>query len=252
MFLCGLFLLVAVALPAVADTCIKQVTTTDAFEIMGQKQPGRSDTSITWLGNGMARMDGPNNTSTIFRVDKGMLYVLDNNAKTYSEMPIEALGDIKKMAGIKEGEEGAAEAEAAQKMAQAMMGSMKVTVTPTTETKAIKDWKATKYLVDMSMPMGATKTEIWASEDVKVDYSLFQTVSNGMMAQLPSFAEMLKEMQKVKGLPVLSVSEVEMMKTKVKSTTELLECSEKAAPTGLFDVPAGYKKAEMSHKPGSK
>jgi len=51
-------------------------------------------------------------------------------------------------------------------------------------------------------------------------------------------------MQKVKGVIVYQTSTVKMMGSDVTSTTELLECSDKTAPAGNYDLPAGYKKVK--------
>ena len=235
--------LVVVALPlsASAATFLKQVTHTDPATMMGKTQPAKDDTSSIWLAKDMACMMNADNTAIIVRSDKGLFYLIDNNKKSYSELAIEALGDMAKMAGL-EGEAGAQHA----KMMQGMMGSMKVTVTPTEETKKIKDWNAKKYIVEMSMAMGTTKSEHWASEDIKLDYEMFQLISNAFMAQMPGFQDILTEMKKIKGVTVESATEANVMGSTVKSTTKVLEFAEKDPPAGVFDIPKDYKKVNMT------
>jgi len=65
-----------------------------------------------------------------------------------------------------------------------------------------------------------------------------------MLASQPGFDKIVKEMQKVKGVIVYQTSTVKMMGSEVTSTTELLECSDKTAPAGNYDIPAGYKKVK--------
>ena len=245
--LCGLVVLALLALwgTTKADTCIKQVTHTDAFEVMGQKQPAKDDTSTIWMTKDKACMIGEDNKSSILRADKGIMYFVDHESKTYMEMPIEDVGDIKKMAGLEDDEEAAQAAEMMQGLVAGMM-SMEITVTPTDEKKKIKDWSAKKYIVEVKMPMGSTKSEVWASEDIKIDYDMFNTLSNAFMAQMPGFQQAMEEMKKVKGMTVLSVGEAQVMGASVKTTTTLLECSSKSAPAGIFDVPKDYKKEEMT------
>jgi len=245
--LCGLVVVALLALwgTTQADTFIKQVTHTDSFKVMGQIQPATDDTSTMWLTKDKACMIGADNKSSILRADKGIMYFVDHESKTYAEMPLEDLGDIKKMAGVEDDEEAAQAAEMMQGLAAGMM-SMEVTVTPTDEKKKIKDWSAKKYIVEIKMPMGSTKSEVWASEDIKIDYDMFQTISNAFMAQMPGFQKAMEEMKKVKGMTVLSVGEAKVMGTSVKTTTTLLEHSTKSAPAGIFDVPKDYKKKEMT------
>ena len=56
--------------------------------------------------------------------------------------------------------------------------------------------------------------------------------------------EMAKEMKKIKGVPVLTITTSNMIGASVKSTQELLEFKEGTAPSGYFDIPTGYKKIE--------
>ena len=134
--LCGLVVLALLALwgTTQADTFIKQVTHTDSFKVMGQTQPAKDDTSTIWMTKDKACMTGADNKSSILRADKGIMYFVDHESKTYTEMPIEALGDIKKMAGREDDEEAAQAAEMMQGLVAGMM-SMEITVTPTDEKK---------------------------------------------------------------------------------------------------------------------
>jgi hypothetical protein len=218
---------------------------------MGQTQPAKDDTSTIWMTKDMACMTGADNKASILRADKGFIYLVDHEKKTYSEIPLAAMGDIKKMAG-EEGDEEASQAEeaaqgdeAAEDLAGGML-SMDVKVTPTDEKKKIQDWNANKYLVEVKMMMGTTKSEIWASEDIKIDYDMFQSISNAFIAFMPGFQKAMEEFKKVKGVTVLSVNEAQVMGTSVKTTTTLLECSsDKSAPAGIFDIPKDYKQGEM-------
>ena len=85
-------------------------------------------------------------------------------------------------------------------------------------------------------------SEIWATEDIKIDYELYMTLGLSMMPKTPGLDKMLEEMKKIKGLIVLSTGTTSMMGTDVKNTQELLEVSKKSAPAGTYEVPEGYKK----------
>jgi hypothetical protein len=246
--------LLLLVLPAmvIADTMIKQATSTDAFEMMGQKVPARTDTSVTWLTKGMSRMDQGDTATVIMLMEKNLVYMIDHNQKSYMEMPLDALGNIEKMMGIDENdEEGKAQLEMMKGMMSMMQ--MKVTVNPTEETEKIRDWNCTKYLVSTKMGMGSVESEIWATEDPELDFEMFLEISQSFKAMFPGFKEVLEEMKKIKGIAVMTDATVDMMGTKVHSTTEVIEIAEKSAPEGTYNVPKGYEKTEgMPGLPGMK
>jgi len=249
----GLTALVALAFVTVqarADVYMKQKTHTGAMTMMGQTQPEKDEIMVYWIGAGKARTDSEGK-STLFFADKKVLYALDHSAKTYSEVPM----DFDKMfeeAGEGESEEEKAQAkkmaEMMKGMAQGMMGSMKVSVTETGETKKIGSWNCRKYNIDMDMGMMKAKSEAWASEDLKVDYNVYFTMANAMMANMPGFDKLAQEMKKVKGVIVYQESTTKVMGQDMKSTVEVLEYSEKGAPAGTYEIPAGYKKVKASNR----
>lgn len=233
------------AFPALvsADMMIREATATDAFEMMGQKVPAAADTSVTWLSEKRARKDMGDTASIIILVDKNVMYTLNHPAKTYLEIPLDAFGDLSKLMSASGDEEQAAAAETVMKGMMAQM-QLKVTVTPTEETKKIQKWNCKKYTVDTKMGMATVKSEIWATEDVKVDYETLQKIGSAFMAPMPGAKEALEEMKKIKGLTIHSAGTANMMGAQVTTTTEVLEVSEKSAPAGIFDLPEDYKKQE--------
>lgn len=235
-----------------ADVYMKQKIHTDEFKMMGQTQPAKDEIMVFWLGENKARTDQEaGDSSSILLADKKILYMIDHNKKTYAEMPL----DLDKMfdeALANEGRENAEAAEAKKKMPgfmkglmKGVLGGMSAKVTETGETKKIGSWNCRKYLIEMDMGMaGKTNSEAWATEDLKIDYGLYFTSANAMLASQPGFDKIVKEMQKVKGVVVYQTAKVNVMGADVTSTTELLECSDKAAPAGNYDIPAGYKKVK--------
>ena len=229
------------AWPAQADLCMTQVNHTDAFEIMGQKQPEKFDTTVMWLGDKWARSDLSDTATMLFSVEKGELTILDHTAKTYTIIPLN-FGEIVDQALA---EQEGAEADAAKEAMKAMMGSVKCDVQATDETKKIRDWNATKYDVNMSIMMMNMTDEIWATEDIKFDVKAYHAMAEGMLSQMPGASNIVSEMMKIKGIPVLSITTGNMMGTTFTATSEMIECSEKDAPSGWYDIPAGYKEVEM-------
>ncbi|MCK5124629.1 MAG: DUF4412 domain-containing protein [candidate division Zixibacteria bacterium] len=229
-----------ISAPVLADDFLLQVMHTDAYEVMGQKQPAIDDTTIIWLTDGKACTQNPDNSSVIYNAEENSIYMLNNEKKEYSVIQLgQAAGDAK-------GESGDESQAAMMKRAQAMMGKPKITVTLSEETKKIGDWQTKKYDVNLAMAMMASKQQMWVTEDIKIDNSALHAVSGGMMAQMPGFADIIEQMKQIKGVPVLTVTSASVMGQKIITTTELIEYSEKDAPDGIYDVPNGYKKVEMN------
>jgi hypothetical protein len=246
----ALVFFVIVTVQARADVYMKQKVHTDELKMMGQTQPAKDEISVIWLGENLARMDQGAATSSILLGDKKILYMLDHNKKTYAEMPLDfdKMFDEAAAAGAGDDQETA---EAKKKMPgfmkglmKGMMGGMSAKVTETGETKKIGSWNCRKYIIEMDMGMGKSVAEAWATEDLKINYSLYFTSANAMLASQPGFDKIVKEMQKVKGVIVYQTAKVKVMGSEVTSTTELLECSEKSAPAGNYDIPADYKKVK--------
>jgi len=236
---------------AQADIYMKQKVHTGSFKMMGKTQPEKDDIMVFWLGENKARTDQEaGNSSSILLGAKKILYMIDHNKKQYSEMPLDfdKMFDEAAAAGAGEDPEMA---EAKKKMPGFMKGLMKgvmsgmsAKVTETGETKKIGSWNCRKYLIEMDMGMGKSQAEAWATEDLKIDYSLYFASANAMLASQPGFDKIVKEMQKVKGVIVYQTANLSMLGADMTSTTELLECTDKSAPAGNYDVPAGYKKVK--------
>ena len=242
----GLFLVVvcvAVPLAVRADVYIKQKNHTDGFSMMGQTQPPKDDLFVTWMAKDMARMDHGEDSSIIIRMDKKVMYMLDHTKMRYTEMPIDSKGDIfsSAIAGSDLSDEEQAQAKKMMEGFASMM-KPKVSVTATGETKKIKNWDCKKYDMTMSMMGTTTKFETWATEDIKIDYELYRNLAFSIMGQTPGVEDMMKEMEKVKGVVVYQEGTMSMMGTDVKSSQELIEVDEKPAPAGTYEVTEGYKK----------
>jgi hypothetical protein len=234
---------VSVSVRVQADTYIKQKNHTDGYSMMGQNQPPKDDLFVTWMSKDKARMDHGKDTSMIIDLDKKILYTVNHAEMKYSEMPFSETSDFLTTA-ISGGDLSDEEKARAQQMMKgfAQMMTPKITVTETGETQKIKNRKCKKYIVTTEM-MGQTSTsDVWATEDIKVDNELYTTLVYSMMPKTPGLEEMVQEMKKVKGFTVLSTGTTSVMGTDVKNTRELLEVSEKPAPAGIYEVPEGYKK----------
>ncbi|HPG39930.1 MAG TPA: hypothetical protein PLP19_11305 [bacterium] len=237
----SLLFLVLCIQTAHSDIYMKQKQHTDAMQIMGQSQPAEDIISETWMTANKMVVINPKQKIIIDMVKK-TITMANHESKTYNTMPLDF---------------SQAKTENNQDMAamQQMMGQMKMkmTVTPTNERKKISQWNCRKYNQTLEMDMGAmktaTKAEIWASPDIKIDKNMYAKYTASTMAMMPGMSQnmeaMIKEAEKIDGVQVYSSQTVEMMGQTIKSNTELLEYKEGTAPANVFDIPKNYKKAEM-------
>jgi hypothetical protein len=140
-----------------------------------------------------------------------------------------------------------------------MMSLTKVTLTPATETRKIKDWSATRYTLtteavstqSTSTSPGGTQTssagmvqgnkqEIWVTKDVGAGHTGWQDMYAAMMSANPSTIGAANEMRKLEGLPVLIESSRSWGDNEIKSREAVTSIEEKDAPAGLYEVPTGF------------
>ncbi len=249
--LVGALVLVA-GLPGLlqADIYLKYKQHTDSFEMMGKPQPARDNVRETWLTKDMVRSDDGIQT-VILRLDRKVAYFIDPQSKTYSEIPLD-IGEMTSKAIEDQQEMDDADKAQAKQMLQGMMkgmGQFSITVKETGEKKKIGSWNCTKYLQTTTMAMGPSESEIWATSDIRLDYALLNRTMLASMMMMPGardgMAEATKELGKIKGVNVYTVSTAKMMNTQVKTTQELLDYAEKKAPGDFYDPPAGYAKQAM-------
>ncbi len=246
---CALLLVSAIGIGTVApevqaDVFIKQQHHTEGFQMMGRSQPPRDFTQKMWLSADKARSDMENH-SVIVRLDKNVSYFLDHSRRVYSEVPM----DPSQAGGSRpEGRSSPEERGAANPMAQTMP-KMTLNITETGETKKIGQYPCRKYIQRVESMMGPVTSEIWATEDLKMDRDLYVRFSLALMASQPGGRETMKanmaETRKIRGVPVLSLTTTRMGEAEVKSRVELVEFREEQAPPGSFDIPAGYSLQSM-------
>jgi hypothetical protein len=250
-----------------ADAYMVQVSSTEPLTIMGQTQPATSDTSIIWMTKDKAYMT-TNIGAAILRADLGMMYVVNSEAGTYAEFPLGAMAkeseEVTKAMKTEMGkdksdemaeamEEAGDNPQAAQMMEamKAMMGGseggsgMSAKVVSTDETKKIRDWNTRLWLVDMNIMMGKSTQRVWATKDIDIDYAKFQELGSAMLAVMPGFEDIVNEMKKIEGIPVLTEIETKVMGTSVKQKTEILEYQSKAAPDGIYEIDKNLKQVSL-------
>jgi hypothetical protein len=241
-----ILMLVALALPSIAaaDVFIRQVRWSPEQQVMGQTMPAREDTMTIWLSDVAGRMNGAENLSTVIRQDKDVLYVLDHGKKQYASIPMDALGDMDKMAILSGDKEAVKQTRMMLDQMKQMMASLEVTVSKTDEVDTIRGWTAQKYVLSVNMPMGSTTTELWATTDVEANTGLYRRVGASFLAMMPGLNKVLAELSKVEGITVMSLETSKMMGNEHRSTMEVVEMTTKDAPDGAFDIPENYAQAD--------
>ena len=224
-----------------AETFMKYKQSTGAFQVMGQTQPAQEVMQETWIADNMLRSDS-DGQSVIVRLDKKVMYLVDHEEQSYNELPLD-MGQLLGEAGMSDEEK--------QQMMQFAQGMMKMTITvkETGEKKKIGAWDCRKYLQTMQTMMGPVESEIWTTQDIKIDYDLFTKLSAAGLMMMPGMQETvqeaMQELGKIKGVPVMSTTSSSMMGASIKTTQELIECKDKKATAGSFDPPKGYQKASL-------
>lgn len=247
--------LLACAGTALADTYMKQVRRTEAFQVMGQKQPAKSETVEIWLGEEATRIDNADGTSTLVVPGQQRIYFLKHAERSCAAMPLDMNQALDEMMAA--GEEDAAEGEdagdaedsraAAAAMREMMSSMMKfqVKLEDTGEQQKVGRWNARKYLMSTQMGMGSSTSELWATEELEADMAGYWKAANASMAGQGGFADMIREMEKIRGVVVRTVSRSQVMGAQVSSTEELVEFATRDAPKGTFTLPAGYREVPM-------
>ena len=212
-------LLLLLAPPSFADTLLTIKSRVEGLNMPGQSPEG---TARVWLaGDKLRRDDG--DTSTILRLDRNKLYILDHAGKTYSELPLPV--DLQKLAGLPKD----------------ALPKTDVQVTSTNETKKVREWNARKVKVAVSSAAGLKlDTTMWVSKDVP-SYAAFNKMLASMAALQPVGAELSRKLEQIEGFPVLQETQAEVNGSRFTAREELISVETKAAPAGAYDPPAGYK-----------
>ena len=224
-------LTVALSTPALcADLVMTSQKHTDAMKMGPQETPAKDSTEVLWVGKDHMRTEAGDKV-TIVRMDLKKMYMLDMKAKTVSTLDLPV--DLAKYVPP----------EAAPMLK--MMSEMKITVTPTTETKKIKDWNTTKYTMtmhmDMDMRMGVDITQdMWVTKDIPLDRANWQEMNRTMMSASLGTSAMVEEMKKVDGVPVLTERTQSVMGTAFKSRVEVISVEQKDPAAGFYDVPKDF------------
>jgi hypothetical protein len=219
-----------------ADIYVKQKINTDPVTMMGKTTPAIEQISETWIsGNKFVTIRRDN--SIIIDLEKKTITQISHKQKAFLVMTIPI--DLSKYYP-----------EQMIVMLEQMMKSIIISVKPNEKSKTINNWECQGYDVQINMKMMGMPINInmiiWASTKVPFDW---QKVNEKMTSQIMKISmrlsdDAVKEMNKIQGYAISIESKVNMMKSDIKSQTQVIEISEKAPPENIYSVPPGYTEKE--------
>jgi hypothetical protein len=213
-----------------ADVYVKTKTHSDPM--MGG--PARDSISEQWLGAYQVAMIF-GNLSSVLDFRKGIITVIAHKTKSYVEasFPFNFSKLFSpEMSAMRQG------------------GNTSTTVKPTGIKKNVGQWPCDEYeaATIITTPMGnmTLKKKIYATENVPFDADSYAANLLPVRLQFIPGTDraFIREMMKIKGFWILDEIVVEVMGKRTKTISEVVEISEKAAPSGIYDVPAGYTKKD--------
>ncbi len=234
-----LLVLLAVVLAAgtvLADTKVVKKVHTDGYSLMGQSQPPQDSTVTVWIADDRLRTDQPD-TSLIVRLDQKVMYVVDNDRRTYSviTLPVDVSAVMPP--------------EMAAAMKQMMTFTAEVTVTD--EVEQIGGRSARRYDLTMTSQAMQVQVEVWATKDVPFDLAAFRRMGDEMQRMQPGMEDVLPELRKIEGFQLRQTSTLRMTMTggtEITSREEVVAFEQVEAPEGLYEPPADFTRSELDWK----
>jgi hypothetical protein len=181
-------------------------------------------------------------TITIIRLDREVLYNIDPEAKTYSELHFADMKGMKdRVASMLKKRMESMPPEQRKALEGRMSGATapptpKYEVVNTGETKSISGFTCTRYTVKRSG--GSTET-VWATNDVRGAESLRKDMEQFMEKVSSTFGsgKMAHEWYKeIRGFPIRTESD--------GSTRTVTKIEQRSTSTSEFDPPAGYTRSK--------
>ena len=238
--------MVAVCLPH-AEMLLRYRRTTAPYSVGNEKHPASTSEVTAWIGSKKA-VYSDEGYRTILTFPTNTLTVIDSTEKAFTVIQCDSIRSMVDQV-IEENTEDAQSAAAMKAMMEGIMGNVlqgAMTVTNTGEPRTIGTWKCTRYTVAMQLAVGATESETWITDQIKIDAKAFNLMKNGLMALLPGFESVTREIEKIKGVPVKTVTSYQTANATITTTETLVECSEKAAPEGMYSIPEGYARRNLT------
>ncbi len=224
-----------------ADIYMSENRHTDGYSIAGKTVEAVDEKVTYWVGEQGMKMESDSQI-VLIKPREELVYVMDPIEEKYVEIPFSIFQDG---AGASEnGESGELPPEIRDMM------RMDISVTPTGKTQTVNGWKAKGYTQKISNSMMTVVSELWATNDLDVDKSVFQKYYTAIYGLRPGMQEMMgnlvEEMKKIDGIVVKSSTTTEVMGTKITSSARITQVEERSAPQGAYEIPDGYEKEELN------
>ncbi|HLA79457.1 MAG TPA: DUF4412 domain-containing protein [Vicinamibacteria bacterium] len=208
---------------------------------------GTSGISTTYLATDKVRIASPEQ-DTIMDLKAGRYVFVDHKKKEYWET---TAAEMEAMAKQLEAQMSQM-AEQMKNMPAAIRDKLSggpiqpVTVQKGAGSKVIAGYTCEPYTVSMGDTM---KVEMWVAPDFAFppqSLDARKALYQGPLAQ--KLGKVFDEMKKIKGYPLLEVTNMRLMGIAADSTREVTEVRKGAIPAATFEVVAGYKKKDSPFK----
>ncbi|MSR63076.1 MAG: hypothetical protein EXS08_11600 [Planctomycetes bacterium] len=223
----SLALVVLLTGPALCgDLVITKKKHVDAQETPNGLQPAKDTTEVLWLGAERMRVE-EGDALTLVRLDLKKLYRIDAKAKSYSvvELPFDAKKYLP---------------EDMAPMLEQLSAQFQVTVTPTTETKKIQSWEATRHTMTMRVGgHGGAQQELWVVKGLGVERAGSREMFAALGVGSPFEAVIAAAMAQLDGLAVLVERTRRALGGEVHSREEVVSIEEREPAAGFYELPAG-------------
>lgn len=243
-FILALILVLIVFSFSRADIYVKTMQRTEAFEIMGRKNPETVEIKEQWAAKNKF-VQFSKEISIIVDYEKEKLFFIVNKPKIYYEFPTNI--DRAKLKEL-----------LPPKIAD-IIAAIKITDVKTKLnglTKKIANWNC--YGVDLEMVimipeiniMPKFKIRTWMTKDLPFDYKdyragmseLYERFFLGILNLDEKSKKEFDKLNKVDGFEIASKVSISIFGTEIKAEIQCLEITEKPAPAGIYSVPMGYTK----------
>lgn len=219
-----------------ADIYIKQKLNTDPVTIKGKTTPATEQISETWINkNKFATI--LKDTSIIVDLEKNTIIQMNHKKKVFLEMTIPI--ELSKYFP-----------ENVATMMEMMIKSTQISVNSSGKSKTINNWECQGYEVMIQMDLMGMPIHIemiiWACTEVPFDWKM---VNEKMTSQILKMGmkltdDALEKIQKIQGYAISIESSINMLKSEIKSVTQVIEISNKSPKDNIYTIPQGYTKKE--------
>lgn len=246
----GVIILFLLTTPVWADLYY-EMTTTEYSQTPGGESTKVDEQKGYIKSDRMKTEEVTDNQATIIRLDKELIWQVDHNAKTYSQITFAELEELsgQQAAAMKEAQEHMEEMkkmlesmppEQREMMEQQMQQAMQMQSAMSEPPKVTKTGKKEKILghtcEEYRFEWGAMNWDMWTCEEIvpDIDFSRFY---QGFEVAKP----MMEELTKIKGFPLKTIMTTGMAGTTSRTTSEVTKLKTKTIKSSEFELPQGYR-----------